>query len=296
MSEAGAPRPLVVGLVGAGPWATNVLAPMLAAGPETTLAGVWTPSGASARGLAVAHGAHAFESFEALVAHVDAVAFAVPPGAQAELAGRAARAGRHLLLDKPLAFDVPAAERVVAAVEAAGVVTQLMLTHRYRAATREWLEGARAARPERARLTFLSGAFVRGPYANAWRREYGVLHDLGPHAFDLLEALLGPIEGVMGSGDLRRSVKLAFTHAGGAVSEAELSGVSELPKTVFTIECECETGTLAFDAVAASSESPWAEVRRSFARAVHGGARPAHDAARGLALQRAIARALVALK
>ncbi len=287
--------PIAVGLVGAGPWATNVLAPLLAAGPETVLAGVWTPSGDSARTLAGAHGAPAFESFEALLEVGEAVAFAVPPGAQAELAARAARAGRHLMLDKPLAYDVPAAERVVAAARAAGVVTQLMLTHRWRAATAEWLERARATGPTRARLAFLSGAFVRGPYANAWRRDYGVLHDLGPHAFDLLEALLGPITGVTGSGDPRRSVRLVLTHASGATSEAELSGVSELPKTIFTIECGGSGGAVEFDAVAASAESPWAAVRRSFALAVRGGARPEHDAARGLALQRVIARAAAAL-
>ncbi|MDQ1396460.1 MAG: hypothetical protein QOG64_1719, partial [Acidimicrobiaceae bacterium] len=32
---------LAVGLVGAGPWATMVHAPVLSAGPETLLAGVW---------------------------------------------------------------------------------------------------------------------------------------------------------------------------------------------------------------------------------------------------------------
>lgn len=286
---------VAVGLVGAGPWATNVLAPLLAEGPETALTGVWTPGRRSAFALAEAHGVSACDSFEALLERSEAVAFAIPPDAQAALAVRAAEAGRHLMLDKPLALDVPAAERVAAAVDAAGVATQLMLTHRYRAATREWLERARASRPSRARLAFLSGAFVRGPYANAWRRERGVLHDLGPHAFDLLEGVLGPIVAITGSGDPRRTVTLACMHAGGGTSEVSLSGVSELPRTVFTLECEGPSGALAFDAVTASAESPWAEVRRSFARAVRGGERPAHDVSRGLALQRTIARALAAL-
>jgi predicted dehydrogenase len=286
---------VAVGLVGAGPWAANGLAPLLAEGPETVLTGVWSPGLVHSRELSEKHGAPPCDSFDALLARSEAVAFAVPPGAQAELAVRAAAAGRHLMLDKPLAFDVPAAERVVAAAEAAGVVTQLMLTHRYRVATREWLARARDSRPERARLAFLSGAFLRGPYANAWRREHGVLHDLGPHAFDLLEGVLGPIVAIHGSGDLRRTVTLTCEHEGGATSEVSLSGVSELPQTVFTLECSGAAGALAFDAVAASTESPWAAVRATFARAVRGGDRPAHDAARGLALQRLIARATLAL-
>lgn len=288
-------RPVAVGLVGAGPWAANVLAPLLAEGPETVLTGVWSPGLVTSRALAERHGAPPCESFDDLLARSEAVAFAVPPDAQADLAVRAAAAGRHLMLDKPLAFDVPAAERVVHAASAAGVATQLMLTHRYRRATRDWLERARESRPTAARLTFLSGAFVRGPYANAWRREHGVLHDLGPHAFDLLEGVLGPIVSIAGTGDPRATVALVCTHESGATSEVSLSGVSELPQTVFTLEASGPSGALAFDAVAASTESPWAAVRRSFARAVRGGERPAHDAARGLALQRLIARASEAL-
>jgi predicted dehydrogenase len=200
------------------------------------------------------------------------------------------------MLDKPLALDVPAAERLVSAVSAAGVVTQLMLTHRYRERTQAYLAAARASGAIGARLAFLSGAFVRGPYACAWRREHGVLHDLGPHAFDLLEGALGPITRISGRGDPRRWVSLACEHEGGAVSDVSLSGVMELPQTVFTLECYGPQGALAFDAVSAAAESPWAAVRCSFATAVRGGARSPHDAARGMELQRLIARALAALK
>lgn len=287
--------PVAVGLVGAGPWAANALAPMLAAGPETTLAAVWSRTTASAAALAAAHGAHTAGSYEELLERCEAVAFAVPPGVQAELAPLAARAGRHLLLDKPLAFDVPAAERVVAAAETAGVATQLMLTHRWREATARFLEQVRAAGPVGARLEFLSGAFVRGPYACAWRREHGVLHDLAPHAFDLLEAALGPIVRVTGTGDPRRTVALALEHAGGAPSTCMLSGVAERPATRFVFACDVPGETLEFDAVAASAEPPWPAARRSFARAVREGVPAAHDARRGLELQRLIEKALAGL-
>ncbi|MFN8588801.1 MAG: Gfo/Idh/MocA family oxidoreductase [Candidatus Eisenbacteria bacterium] len=283
--------PIAVGLAGAGPWATHALAPMLAAGPETMLAAVWSRTPATAAALAATHGVVAVESFAALLERCEAVAFAVPPGVQAELAPLATRAGRHLLLDKPLAFDVAAAERVVEACERAGVVTQLMLTHRYREATAAYLASVRAAGPVAARLECLSGAFVRGPYACAWRREYGVLHDLGPHAFDLLEAALGPIVRIRGSGDPRRTVALACEHESGAPSAVMLSGVAERPATRFVLGCDVPGGTLEFDAVAASAEPPWPAVRRSFARAVREGVPAAHDARRGLALQRLIGRA-----
>ncbi|MCC6650995.1 MAG: Gfo/Idh/MocA family oxidoreductase [Candidatus Eisenbacteria bacterium] len=288
-------EPVAVALAGAGPWATNAYAPMLAAGPETRLAGVWARRGEAARELAAAHGVPAFTSFEALLASCEAVAFAVPPDVQAELGVLAARAGRHLMLDKPLALELPDAERLAEAALGAGCVTQLMLTHRFRSTTSSWLEQARASGAIGARLAFLSGAFVRGPYACPWRREHGALHDLGPHAFDLLEGALGPIVHITGRGDPRRWVSLACEHEGGAVSDLSLSGVMTLPQTVFTLECYGPQGALAFDAVAASAESPWGEVRRLFARAVRGGPRSPHDVRRGLELQRLIAMAIVAV-
>jgi predicted dehydrogenase len=285
-------RPIAVGLVGAGPWAARVYAPMLAAGPETRLAAVWTRRAEAARALADAHGATAADSFDALLERCEAVAFAVPPNVQAELGVRAARAGKALLLDKPLALALEPAERLARAVEEAGVVTQLMLTHRYRTATAVFLEQARGFDAIGARLAFLSSAFLRGPYACVWRREHGALHDLGPHAFDLLEAAMGPIESMTGAGDPRRWVALACRHASGAVSDVALSGAVALEPSVFRLALFGERGGLEFDGVAAAAEEPWAEVRRRFAGAFSSGRSSGLDVHRGLLLQRLIDRAL----
>ncbi len=287
--------PLAVGLVGAGPWADRAYAPMLAAGPETRLAAVWSRRPEAAAALATAHGGEAVGSFDALLERCDAVAFAVPPDVQAELGVRAARAGKALLLDKPLALTLADAERLASAVAEAGVVSQLMLTHRYRSGAAAWIEAARGFGAIGARLAFLTGAFVRGPYACAWRRQHGALHDLGPHAFDLLEAALGPIESIVGRGDPRAFVALACRHAGGAVSEVTLSGVMHLPQSVFAVELYGPAGALVFDAVAASHEDPWSNVRHRFAEAVQAGAPHALDVRRGLMLQRYIEMALRSL-
>ena len=83
-----------VGLVGAGPWAGIFHAPMLSAHAGTTLAAVWSRRPEAARGLAAAHGATAAASFEDLLDRCEAVAFAVPPDIQAELAA-AGGAGRQ---------------------------------------------------------------------------------------------------------------------------------------------------------------------------------------------------------
>lgn len=287
--------PLAVGLVGAGPWAEKAYAPMLAAGPETRLACVWSRRPEAAHALAAAHGAPVADSFASLLERCEAVAFAVPPDVQAELGVTAARAGRHLMLDKPLALSLEPARRLARAVEEAGVVTQMMLTHRFRPKLEPFLAAARAFEPVGARLAFVSGAFVRGPYACAWRREHGALHDLGPHAFDLVEAALGPIERMTGAGDPRRWVSITCTHAGGAVSELAMTGIVPLATSIFRLDLYGPHGALEFDAVAASADEPWSRARAGFADAVRRRRAGPLDVRHGLHLQERIAQALAAL-
>jgi predicted dehydrogenase len=216
-----------IGLIGAGPWARRVHAPALAAHPEVELAGVWTRRPEPGRELAAAHDTAYVGSFEELLDGVDAVAFAVPPAVQGGLAVRAAEAGRHLILDKPLAESLAAAERAAAAVAAAGVVSTTMFTLRFHPPVREFLAGLSG--PADARTTgsarWLSGALLGGPYAgSAWRAERGALLDIGPHLVDLLDAALGEIVGVdyahRGEPDLWR---FGLRHVDGATSSFVLS-------------------------------------------------------------------------
>jgi len=107
------------GLVGTGYWAESTHAPALATTPGAHLASVWGRDQDAAAALAARHGATAYDDFDAFLRSVDAVAFSVPPDVQAPLAIRAAEAGRHLLLEKPVALSVADADAVVAAVEPA---------------------------------------------------------------------------------------------------------------------------------------------------------------------------------
>ena len=86
------------GLAGTGHWAKIVHAPALASTAGIRLAGVWGRNEQAAAALADSHDCVPYRSFDDLLAEVDAVAFAMPPDVQADLAVRAAAAGRHLLL------------------------------------------------------------------------------------------------------------------------------------------------------------------------------------------------------
>src|SRR4029453_16729054 len=106
-----AAEPVAVGLVGAGPGARVMHARMLSRGPETRLAGIWSRNRDAASALASEVGTVAVDSYDELLELCEAVDFAVPPDVQAHLAGRAARAGKALMLEKPLGLDLDQARR-----------------------------------------------------------------------------------------------------------------------------------------------------------------------------------------
>jgi predicted dehydrogenase len=284
-------EPVRVGLVGAGPWARAVHARVLAAGPETRLTAVWARREEAARETAAPYGASVATRFEELLDGCEAVAFSVPPAVQAELAVRAVKAGKALLLEKPLGADVPAARRLAEAVEDAGVVSQLVLTNRYHPAARRFLAAARGLEVAGARSRGLSGAFLGGDFATPWRLEHGALLDVGPHLLDLLDAALGPIDRIRGVGDPRRWIELTCEHTSGAVSQCSLSGSVNAPDGGTRIELFGAQTPLVYDTSGLDYEEAWPVLRREFASAVRTGVPGELDARRGLRLQELIAQA-----
>jgi len=280
--------PVEVGLIGAGPWAHDMHAPVLAAGPETRLAAVWARRADAASALAHEFGARACASVEELFDSCEAVAFAVPPDVQADLAPAAARAGKALLLEKPVGLTLDQARRV--ADEVSGVPTQLVLTRRYHPAYRDFIERARAVEVTGARAWHLHGALLGGAYATPWRREHGVLLDLGPHSLDLLEAVAGPVTAIRATGDPRRWVEVTCEHASGAVSSAALSGSVGQPLS--RLSCYGSRAALDFDGTGLDHAPAWAVLRREFAATVRTGRPHELDVRRGLHLQELIAAAL----
>jgi predicted dehydrogenase len=281
--------PVAVGLVGGGPWAEQVHAPMLAAGPETRLTAIWTRKGTSP--LGERYGVPVTGSFNDLLDSCEAVAFAVPPDIQASMAILAAQAGKALLLEKPVALTLTGALALAAAVDRADVPTQVMFTKRYHPRTRDFLTAAAGFTTIGARSCYLHGAFLGGPFATGWRLEHGALLDLGPHALDLLDAAIGPIETIRASGDPRRWIELTCSHANGAVSQVSLSGSVALPGAVTTLELYGSDGLLSYDTVDMDHAECWPVVRREFAAAVRAGKPHELDVHRGVAIQRLLAAA-----
>ena len=214
------------GLFGTGPWAHQAHAPALAAHPDVEFVGVWGRDPEKAAALAQEHGAKPYAEIDALIADVDAIAVALPPDVQADIALRAARAGKHLLLDKPIAFTSAAAAEIVAAAterEAAGVV---FFTRRFMPEVQHFIEQLQAAGGWlEARIDHLGSIFQPGnPFgASAWRKQSGGLWDVGPHAVALILPVLGPVDRVTALAGDRDMTHVLLRHTGGAISTLTLS-------------------------------------------------------------------------
>jgi len=216
------------GLAGTGRWARIAHAPALASTPGSSLAAVWGRNPDAARSLAAEHGAAAFSDFGAFLDAVDAVAFAVPPDVQAPLALRAAEAGKHLLLEKPVALSVSDADKLVAAASEAGVASVVFFTHRFNTEIRAWLtdEQARGAGGgwSGGVAVLLGDALQPGSPSNTpWRQDKGGLWDLGPHVVSMLWACLGPVTSVTAVPGGTDVTHLVLRHASGASSAATVT-------------------------------------------------------------------------
>jgi predicted dehydrogenase len=213
------------GLAGTGYWARVAHARALASTPRVALTAVWGRNQEAAAALAADFGATANHDFDAFLAEVDAVAFAVPPDVQNQLAIRAATAGRHLLLEKPVALSADGADELAAAVETAGVASVVFFTARFQPAIRAWLgQVTETGGWSGGSATWLGSVYSpSSPFNTPWRGEKGGLWDLGPHAVSLLWAILGPVRRVTadaGRGDL---TYLVLHHEGGATSTVTLT-------------------------------------------------------------------------
>ena len=279
---------LRVGLVGAGPWAKIAYVPMITGGPELELVGVWARRAEAAQEVAALGGTTPAGSIEELFDRCEVVAFAVPPDVQADLAIRAAQAGKHLMLDKPLAETTARADEVAAAIREAGVASIVMFTSRFRPDVRRLL--AETTDAGYAQLFNLNGAFLSGPFSQSpWRHEEGALLDWGPHGVDLLMTALGPVVGCHAV-ERNHTYAISLEHESGAISQA-LFGSMWSGEPVSRLDLVTPSGMRSADWAARRPEvyqQVFTTLRSEFAHAVRSGEPHPCDANRGAEVQRVI--------
>ena len=197
-------------MVGCGWVARDYVAPALVAAPSARLVALCDPDPAAlARVVAVAGPAvvAAFTDLEAFLCTpgLDAVYIATPNHLHRPITEAAARAGKHVLCEKPMATTLADAEAMVAACRAAGVRYATAFDQRFHAAHRRLRELVAAGRlgtitAVRVHYACWTPPEWRPPTDDGrhdnWRADParaggGAFLDLAPHGLDLTQTLLG---------------------------------------------------------------------------------------------------------
>lgn len=186
------------GIVGTG-WAADALVgPAITADPDSELVAVASRTKDRAREFATSQGAkRSYGSFDALLKDPDvqAVYIATPNALHAEQATAAARAGKHVLCEKPLATTAADAGVVVEAARSAGVRLGTNFQARHYAPV-EQIKGSIEA-GEIGTIVAVQAESSPGfaPLAN-WRTDpelagMGAVNNLAVHPLDLVRYLVG---------------------------------------------------------------------------------------------------------
>ena len=138
---------------------------------------------------------------------IDLVDIATPGDSHAEIAIAAARAGKAVFCEKPLANNVREAEAMLKAVQKAGVVH--MLCHNYRRVpavmlAKSLIEAGEIGRVYHFRGTYLQDWILDPDLPLLWRFQKGkagsgALGDIASHSLDLGRFLVGEIAEVSGA-------------------------------------------------------------------------------------------------
>jgi predicted dehydrogenase len=185
---------LGIGLIGLGRHGMRYVRHLSGASPGARLAAVCRRD--AAQGLAVAsrHGAKYFQDYQDLIAcpDVGAIVVVTPPSCYLSICLAAAKAGKPMLIEKPLACTAADARAMVRAAEAAGVPLMTAQTLRFdravlalksqlgSAGTRRYLVLTNRVEPR--------PEVIRDPADYGGR---GVLLEIGIHQLDLIRFLTG---------------------------------------------------------------------------------------------------------
>lgn len=190
------------GIVGAGMAAKPHALALKALGETVAVRGVYRRDAAQRQAFAREHGFAEAESLEALLAdpELDALLVLTPPNARAEIAAAAARAGKHVLMEKPVERTPEAAAAIVADCAAHGVSLGIIFQHRFRdgAQRLEKLLAEGALGPIAAVTLSVPWWRPQGYYDQPGRGTLaqdggGVLLTQAIHSLDLMLHLCGPV-------------------------------------------------------------------------------------------------------
>ena len=195
-----------------------------------------------ARGAGEKCGVPWFTSYEKMLAETpcEVVAIATPSGMHPAHGILAARAGKHVVCEKPMAITLESADDLVHACDSAGVQLFVVKQNRLNA-TVQLLK--RAIDKGRFGRLYLANATVRwsrpqeyydqAPWRGTWEFDGGAIMNQASHYVDLIQWLVGPVESVIAkTATLARRIEAE--DSGAAVMRFRNGAIGVLEVTMLT--------------------------------------------------------------
>jgi predicted dehydrogenase len=166
------------------------------------LAGVCDPVKARADAMAAKFGVPAYYDIDDFVAQkdIDAVAVLTPSGMHAEHAIVCAKAGKHVVVEKPMALRLQDADNMIRACDESGVKLFVVKQNRFNVPVvkaREALDAGRFGRlilgTVRVRWCRDQGYYDQDKWRGTWAYDGGVLTNQASHHVDMLEWFFGDV-------------------------------------------------------------------------------------------------------
>lgn len=196
------------GIVGCGMIARFHMRAIQSAAPQAEAVACCSGREDAAQAFARQYGLNVFPSLEAMLADpgVDAVCLCTPSGLHTEQAIQAMRAGKHVVVEKPMSLTLEDADRLISTAAETGLKVCVISQFRFQPAIQAVKQALDAGQFGRVTSARLSMPYYRSPEyykSGGWRGTWamdggGALMNQGIHGVDVFRYLLGPVRRVWG--------------------------------------------------------------------------------------------------
>jgi myo-inositol 2-dehydrogenase/D-chiro-inositol 1-dehydrogenase len=221
--------------------------------------GIADPDRARGEALAARYGWKCFDGLEAILPEVDVVDLCVPTHLHHEMVLRSARAGKHIMCEKPIALTVEHGKEMIAACKAAGVRLFIgMVIHffpEYQAVKRA-IDAGQIGAPQVIRLSRVSSRpqWSLDDWIIDEAKSGGMIIDLMIHDFECARWWGGEVKRVFAKSVRAQNPKVPEDHAlailrfrSGAIAHIEGSWAYPVPTFSYKIEVAGDAGLIEFD-------------------------------------------------
>ena len=241
--------------------------------PEAELVAVCDIVPELAQAFADKYGAEPYTDYLEMLKRddIDVVTIATSSGLHAEIGIAAAEAGKHVLVEKPMAMTLKTADEMIAACHKAGVKLGVIHQNRFNDSIkllRTALEDGRFGKLTHGQATVRwnrnDNYYTQAPWRGTKLQDGGVLMNQSIHNIDLLQWTFGPVESVFGyTATFMRKIEMEDMGAAVIKFKSGAIGLIEAASTIYptnieeTLNVFGETGSVIVGGIAVNRIEVW---------------------------------------